>query len=138
MTTVEERTKILKMIQEGKISADQGVQLLEALDAGSRPAKPPAQLTGLAGTNNAVTASRSGARWFRVQVTDTNTGKTRVNVRLPVGLVSAGVKMGARFAPQVEGMDPEELMRFLNSGETGKIIDVYDEEDGEHVEVFIE
>jgi hypothetical protein len=29
-------------------------------------------------------------------------------------------------------------MEFLNSGETGKIIDVVDEEDGEHVEVFIE
>jgi hypothetical protein len=75
---------------------------------------------------------------FEYQVTDTKTGKTRVNVRMPVGLVSAGVKMGARFAPQVEGLDPEELMAFLNAGTIGKIIDVYEEEDGEHVEVFIE
>jgi hypothetical protein len=77
-------------------------------------------------------------RWLRVRVTDTNSGKTRVNVRLPIGMVSAGVKMGMRFAPNVEGMDPEQLMEFIQSGEIGQIVDVYDDEDGEHVEVFIE
>lgn len=138
MATVEERLKILKMIQDGKITADQGVQLLEALDEGAKRVKPPAPPPGVAEAGSMGTISRGSPRWFRVHVTDTTTGKTRVNVRLPVGLVSAGVKMGARFAPQVEGLDPEELMRFLNSGEIGKIIDVYDEEDGERVEVFIE
>lgn len=137
MATEEERMKILKMIQEGRISAEQGVQLLEALDEGARraarsrpgPAAPPPPPPPPGGR---------GTRWFRVLVTDTNTGKTRVNVRLPIGLVSAGMKMGARFAPQVEGLDAAELMQHLNSGEIGKIVDVYDEADGEHVEVFIE
>ncbi len=133
MATVEERTKILKMIQEGKISAEQGVQLLDALDAGAQQRKP-----GIPTPPAPPAGAGRGSHWFRVLVTDTNTGKTRVNVRLPVGLVSAGMKMGARFSPQVEGLDPEQLMEFLNSGETGKIIDVVDEEDGEHVEVFIE
>jgi hypothetical protein len=31
MATTEEKVKILKLIEDGKISADQGVQLLEAL-----------------------------------------------------------------------------------------------------------
>jgi hypothetical protein len=138
MATVDERIKILKMIQDGKISAEQGVQLLEALDAGAKRAapRPPAPPAGI--QRETSPAVRGGARWFRVQVTDTTTGRTRVNVRLPVGMVNAGIKMGARFAPQVEGLDPEELMRILNSGETGKIVDVYDDDDGEHVEVFIE
>jgi hypothetical protein len=127
--------KILKMIQEGKISAEQGVQLLEALDEGARRA---ARSRSAPGAPPPPAPGGRGTRWFRVQVTDTNTGKTRVNVRLPIGLVSAGLKMGARFAPQVEGLDAQELMQHLNSGETGKIVDVYDEEDGEHVEVFIE
>ena len=73
-----------------------------------------------------------------MRVTDTNNGKTRVNVRLPLNMVSAGVKMGMRFSPEVEGLDINELMTFINSGETGQIVDVFDEEDGEHVEVFIE
>lgn len=136
MATEEERMKILKMIQEGKISAEQGVQLLEALDEGSRRAARSRSAPGAPPPS--PMAGGRGTRWFRVQVTDTNTGKTRVNVRLPIGLVSAGIKMGARFAPQVEGLDAQELMAHLNSGEIGKIVDVYDEEDGEHVEVFIE
>jgi len=131
MATPEERIKILKMIQDGRISAEQGIQLLEALDEGTRRStreRPPSALPS---------AGKAG-RWFRVLVTDTNTGKTRVNVRLPVGLIHAGVKMGARFSPQVEGLDAEQLLHHLNSGESGKIVDVYNDDDGEHVEVFIE
>jgi hypothetical protein len=75
---------------------------------------------------------------MRVKVTDVHTGKTRVNVRLPVSLVHAGMKMGARFSPEVQGLDAAQLMQSINSGETGQIFDVYDDEDGEHVEVFIE
>jgi hypothetical protein len=46
--------------------------------------------------------------------------------------------MGARFAPEVEGLDMEQLMGYIRSGETGQILDVYDDADGEHIEVFIE
>jgi hypothetical protein len=73
-----------------------------------------------------------------VRVTDTNTGKPRVNVRLPVSMVNMGLKMGSKFAPQVEGLDADQLMKVIESGEVGQIVDVYDEEDGEHVEVFLE
>lgn len=133
MATSEERMRVLRMVQEGKITAQQGVQLLDALDAGQRrPGK------GVAPAVPIPPAVPGSGRWFRVMVTDTNTGKTRVNVRLPVSLVSAGMKMGARFSPQVEGLDAEQLMGFLNSGAVGKIVDVFDEDDGEHVEVFIE
>jgi hypothetical protein len=128
----EERLKVLKMVQEGKISAEDAIELLSILEEGRRrPAAPPSppMPPGMTRRDN---------RWLRVRVTDTNTGKTRVNVRLPIGMVSAGVKMGMRFAPNVEGMDPEQLMEFIQSGEVGQIVDVYDEEDGEHVEVFIE
>jgi len=48
------------------------------------------------------------------------------------------MKMGARFSPQVEGLDMGMLMQYIDSGETGKIVDVLDENDGEHVQVFIE
>jgi hypothetical protein len=43
-----------------------------------------------------------------------------------------------RFVPEVDGLDPNDLMEWVRSGEVGQIVDVYDEEDGEHVEVFIE
>ena len=37
MATSDERMKILKMIDEGKISAEEGAKLLAALSSGSRP-----------------------------------------------------------------------------------------------------
>jgi hypothetical protein len=135
MATAEERVKILRMIQEGRINAEQAVQLLEAMDGGTRKS---AKAHLMPSVRPPPTASARNGRWFRVLVTDTTTGKTRVNIRIPVGLVSAGMKMGARFAPQVEGLDTEQLMQQLSSGETGKIVDVYNDDEDEHVEVFIE
>ncbi len=132
MATTEERLKILKMIQEGKITAEQGAQLLEALEE----RKSGAAQGGSPGTGAA--ASAKSAKWFHVRVTDTNSGKPRVNVRLPIGLVTSGFKMGARFSPEVEGLDPNQLLLMINNGEIGQVVDVYDPEDGEHVEVFLE
>ncbi len=129
MATSEERVKILRLIQDGKISADQGVQLLEAL-------QDPLQSKAGSGTSQPKTAQM--AHWFRVCITDTHTEKVKVNVRLPVSLITAGVKMGARFSPEVEGLDVDQLMALIKTGEIGKIVDVVDEESGEHVEVFLE
>ena len=131
MIRSEERMKVLRMVEDGKITAEQATQLLEALDEAptSSPKGAPAGSTPPTSTTG---------RWFRVRVTDSDTGKVRVNVRLPVGVVNAGLKMGMRFAPQVEGMDVESLSAMINSGEVGQIVDVLDDEDGEHVEVFIE
>ena len=133
MVSADERLKILTMIQEGKISPSEGIQLIESLEQNKptqneAPQPPsPAPLTG----------SR-GARFLRVRVTDTNTGKTRVNIRLPINVVNAGIRMGARFAPEVEGLEVNQLMEYIQSGETGQVVDVYDDEDGEHVEVYLE
>lgn len=131
MANVEERMKILKMIEEGKISADEGAKLLAALSESRRglptPPRPPNPL-GMAG----------GARWLRIRVTDTKTGRSKASVQIPLALVDAGLKIGAHFAPEVEGVDMSNVMEALRMGVTGKIIDVVDEEDGEHVEIYVE
>ena len=134
MANPEERLKILQLLQEGKITADQAARLLEALETSTaqakgapRPPVPPSP-----------PSPAGGGRWLRVRVTDTDTGKTRVNVRLPLNLVASGIRMGMRFAPEIEGLDVNELMAFIQSGESGHLVDVYDDEDGEHVEVYIE
>ena len=128
MPTSEERLKIMKMVQEGKISAEEAIQLLDAFDPEPKiPPKPsaPPRLGG-------------PGRWFRVRITDTSTGKVRANIRLPLSLVSAGLKMGAKFSPDMEGMDMNVINEALRDGQTGLIIDVFDQTDAEHVEVFIE
>ncbi len=125
MATTEERMQILKMIEEGKITAQDGADLLRALDQDKKP--PTTPLRGA-----------SAPRWFRVRVTDMATGRTKVNVNIPMGLVNVGIKMGARFAPEVDSIDYDDIMSAIQSGQQGKIMDVTDEEDGERVEIFVE
>lgn len=131
MASTEERMRILMMIQEGKISAAEGARLIEALDEISEPTLPSTPAPGSYFTGKKP-------HYLRVLVTDTDTGKARVNVRLPVSLINSGLRMGAKFAPEIEGLEMEDLNAWLNSGETGQIVDIFDEEDGEHVEVFLE
>lgn len=81
----------------------------------------------------------STGRSLRVRVTDLKTGKSKVNVNVPMAMVSLGLKMGAKFAPsELEGVDLEQIRLALESGGVGQIVDVEDEEKAEHVEVFVE
>ena len=129
MTGNEERMKILKMIEEGKISADEGSKLLTALNDSRKGIPMPPRSQAMGG---------GSARWLRIRVTDVRTGRSKASVQIPLALVDAGMKIGAHFAPEVEGVDMTNVMEALRMGVTGKIIDVTDDEDGEHVEIFVE
>lgn len=125
MASSEERLKILQMIQDGKITADDGAKLLAALSQGSR--------------QRYRTANRTpDSRYMRVRVTDTFSGKTKVSVNLPLGLVDAGLNIASNFMPDLGATTAEEIGDAIREGLTGKIVDVFDEEDGEHIEIFIE
>jgi hypothetical protein len=125
VANTEERMKILKMIDEGKLSAEEGAKLLSALSASQK-------------ASSGGSLAASGARWLRVRVTDTASGRSKATVQIPISLIDAGMKIGAHFAPEVAGVDMSEVMDALRNGMTGKIIDVMDDEDGEHVEIFVE
>jgi hypothetical protein len=126
MASSEERMKILKMIEDGKLSAEEGTKLLAALS--DRRVPTPPRPPGMPG----------GPRWLRIRVTDVNTGRSKASVQIPLALVDAGMKIGAHFAPEVEGVNMSNVMDAVRSGMVGKIIDVTDEEDGEHVEIYVE
>jgi len=133
MTAMEERLQVLKMVQDGKVTPDEAAQLLEALDATS---PIPDKKSG--GVQDSTSVANS-ARWFRIKITDTDTGRPRVNVRMPLAVVKAGLKMGMRFSsPDIDGLNVDQLSHFIDSGALGQIVDVMDEADGEHVEIFIE
>jgi hypothetical protein len=124
MATTEERMQILKMIENGHISAEEGARLLAALEESGAKEQPERQ--------------GRRAQWFRVRVTDLKSGKNKVNVNIPMGLVNVGMRMGAKFAPDIEGLDLDDIMATIKSGALGKIIDVEDNEDGERVEIYVE
>jgi hypothetical protein len=124
MTTNEERMQVLKMIENRQITAAEGAKLLEAIDTAS-------------GKEQQAAAGRA-PRWFRVRITDKLTGKPKVNVNIPMGLVNVGMRMGAKFAPDMAGLDLDEVMQAVKHGAQGKIIEVDNEEEAEHVEIYVE
>ncbi len=74
-----------------------------------------------------------------MRVTDLDTGRSKATVNIPFSLMDWGLRIGAKFAPEVAEYNLGELTRILREGELGgKIIDVTDDEDGEHVEIFVE
>ena len=105
MTTAEERMRILQMIQEGKVTAEEGTRLLEALGS-SRPATP--------------TPARD-PRLLRVRITDLATGKTKVNVNIPMSLVTVGIKLGARFTPHSANVDYDEILEAIRGGAVASV-----------------
>lgn len=122
MGAAEERMEILKMIQDGQITPEEGARLLEAVeehpgrDEGRKRGKEPHRL--------------------QILVTDLATGQEKVKLQMPWGLVKVGVSMGARFAH--EEIDLQDFIAAVQEGAEGKIVDVVDEEDNERVEIFVE
>lgn len=125
----EEKMMILKMVQDGKISANEAAILLESLDSGSKKKEDKKQ---------SDESRKTEGKFFRVSITDTTTGKSRANIRMPLSVMGIGMRFGAHFAPQIDGVESEQLMDAIRNGQVGKIIDVFDDDDGEHVEIYIE
>jgi len=115
----DERLQILRMVEEGKITAQEAIKLLEALGGGESSAP---------GRRN---------RFVRIKIIDE--GKTKVNVNLPLDLARVVLK----FVPQTalantsgQPIDWEALMRLLEEGAEGKLVDI--EDDNTKVEVYVE
>ncbi len=126
----QERIRVLNMVKEGKVAAEEAVKILEALETA------PDEASGVPETK---------AKWFRLRVTDLKTGKAKVSLNLPMGIVDWALRTGTRVAssfggPDLNGMgiDVEGLRAVLSHGVKGKFLDVTDDEQGMHVEITIE
>lgn len=128
MTNKEERMKVLEMVRDGVITAEEAAQLLETMSEGEP--KPAAKKFG--------SAADMKGKFFRVRVTDANSGRNKVNVTLPLSLINVAMKTGAKFAPEIDEVNMQEIWEAIESGATGKIVDVLDDDEGQHVEVYIE
>jgi len=86
-----DRRAVLQMLSDGKINADEAERLLSALDYGSSPASPAMP----APTHNGA------PKYLRVTV-DALEGEgapTKVNVRVPMALLRAGVRLTSLIPP---------------------------------------
>lgn len=127
MVNSEERVKVLNMIEEGKISVEEGAALLKTLEG-------PEAKRRFGRARRDV----SDRRQLRVRVDDADGGRLKVNVVLPMALVNAGLNIASRFIDDVDSEQAAALMDAIEAGKTGKIIDVLDVDGDDHVQVFIE
>ena len=82
--------------------------------------------------------SKTG-KWLRIRVTDTATGESKANVKVPASLAIFGMKMAAKYSSaDLQGLDLNEIMESVKNGGETKLVDVEDEQKGEHIEVFVE
>jgi hypothetical protein len=124
----EEQLKILKMIEEGTITAEEGNKLLSTIE--ECKGKIDVEKTG------------SSAKWLRIKVVSNEKGgKNKVNVNVPIALVETGLKIGKSFDKDLEesmkDIDIQEILELIKSGAEGKIVEVETEE-GDTVEVYVE
>jgi len=81
----EDRKRILALLADGRISAEEADRLIDALG------RAPAAGAPLS------TASNGAPKYFRVEVDSREAGETptKVNVRIPMQLLRAGVRLSA-------------------------------------------
>jgi hypothetical protein len=149
ITMTENKKKILEMLAEKKISVDDAYRLLNVID--------PAE-NGQESTLKSETAVKAKPKYLRVTVMPDPANEhapnvDRVNVRVPMSLIHAGVKLTSLIPPEardkvngalrekgidfdvrhVKPEDIDELVRALSDLE----VDVLSSK-GEKVKVFVE
>lgn len=118
------------MLKEGKINDEEAAELLEAL----RETKEEEETTPL---------STKKKRFLKIRVTKGD--KPQVNVTIPFSLVNWGINLASKLGKNTVDIggeeipiDMDELNKAMNDPEfTGKIVDIMEEEKGEHVEIEI-
>lgn len=139
MATREERHKILEMVASGALNAGEAADLLAqpvaetpVTDATApEPEKGPPETPG-------DSAARPRPRWLKIRVGDLESGRGKVSVNIPLRLMQFGLQVGRGFVPELEKVDWDALSATLTESERGLLVDVQDEEDGEHVRIYVE
>lgn len=109
----EERRRILEMLAQGKISAAEADQLLDAMFAPSTSERP------LAVPSSPASVSTKNARFLRVLV-EGGSGE-RVDVRIPMQLLRSGIKLAALIPPEAQDKINEAM---ANKGMNVKLSDL--------------
>ncbi len=135
-----ERRKVLEMLAQGKISAEDAEKLLDKLAAsGSEPGAPEGQ-TGEESSSQAKKLS-----YLRIVVDSPDSDQ--VNIRVPLALMRTGMKLFAVLPPRVseklaeQGIDVSAFAAMKGQDLTDALQDLnvdVDRGDGKKVRIFCE
>jgi|SRR6056297_570239 len=126
---MEEKIRILKMIEEGKITSAEGEKLLAAIEEKNTKLEKQ-KIDG-------------APKWLKIKVFEENENgkKTKVNINVPIAIVETGLKIGKGFDDKLDdaldGVDFNDIMEMIKNGAEGKIVDIETDE-CETVEIYVE
>lgn len=123
INSIDERNRILNMIESGQITAAQAAQLLDTI-------LPEYEQPGGQIENRTV----------RIWLTDLSTNRRKMNMSatIPVYLASMSLRLLARLVTQLNDSTFQHVIRAIERGTTGRIIDLQDLEEGKRLEIFVD
>lgn len=136
------RKEVLQMLAEGTIDVNRAAELLstaseEPAERRSEPPAPPAPEAPA--QPEAPVKPKRGGRWLRIHVSDLSTGRSRVRINVPLGLVRFGLRIGARFTDELDDELARDVIAALEEGAIdGTLVEVENEEDNERVHIFVD
>ena len=119
--------QILKLVAEGRLTADEAAPLLDALE--ERPDRGPEASGSRPGAR--PTGDDGGATAVRIEVSEA--GRRVMNLRVPLGLGRAALDR----IPGLSEATSERIREAITAGIKGSILDV-DDGDGDRVRVVVE
>jgi hypothetical protein len=117
--------KILRLVEEGVLSAAEADDLLAALDTAPPAGRPPAD------ASDRPEQAGDRPRHLRIEITDH--GRRVVNLRVPINIAS----LAAGLVPGLPDAEAERIRASIRAGMRGPIVDV-GAEDGERVLIISE
>jgi hypothetical protein len=121
MSHPRERSEVLRLIEEGKVTAAEGIQLLTA--------RRPHSSLPLINTEN---------RWLRIHVTDVKSNLPRVNINVPLRWLDAGLRIGRNFAPELDQIDWNKILAPAQDNTTIRLLEVEELENNQRIEIVVE
>jgi hypothetical protein len=132
------KKEILDKLAAGEISAADAAQLFNQPEETAATPKATTAPTSAPASVPEKALEDQSPSWFRVRVMNMETGKNKVSVNIPIRVLKLGLKIGGRFAPELQNLDWNEINSLMEDLQTGLLVEVQDEESNEHVQVFIE
>jgi hypothetical protein len=122
---MDEKLKILEMVENKTITPAEGAELLKALN------KPKEK--------NSLKPKKEAFKMFKVKVLSSDGDK--VNIQIPIEFAKTALRSGKGFmkVDQIENLDIDfdQIIEMIEQGVDGKLVDIQSA-DGDIVEIVIE
>lgn len=122
---MDDKLRILEMIENKTITAAEGAELFKALDKNE--------------VKSVTKQKKNAFKMFKIKVLSADGDKVNVQIPIEFAKIALSSEKGFMKMDKIEGLDldVEQLLGMIDSGMLGKIVDI-ESADGDIVEIVIE